>query len=225
MARTTQLSYPMPGARGSPGGTCNLPDFLTDDPDVGRLYDNVMAQVPGVTSDMIALVAWNTIEDFYQRTTYRREHVYWRMDPGIYYINFDPWPGDNGEWRVFRFLWFRGPDNFKFERPGAMRDLNATPPPSTRNGEVLLALKPKSLETELPYDLWSLWFECLQAGMMYRLMLQPAKPYSNMQAARMFAAQYTSGCAAARAMVQSNNITDGASWRYPLFAPGRIKNS
>jgi hypothetical protein len=217
MARTRTIQIPA-----ITGGPCELPPFLSDDPDLARLYDNVMAQVPGVTTDMIALVAWNTIQDFYQRTTYRREHVYWRMDSGVYTLNFDPWDND---WRTFRFLWFRGPDNFKFEPPGRIRDLNATPPPSTRNGEILLALKPESLATKLPYDVWTMWFECLQAGMMYRLCMQPGKPYSNMQSAHLYGVQYVSGCAGARALVQANNITDGASWRYPLFAPGRVKNS
>lgn len=215
MARARTMPIPT-------GPTCSLPEFLSSDPDLSRLYDNVMAQVPGVTTDMIALVAWNTIEDFYQRTTYRREHVYWRMDPGVYMLNFDPWDND---WRVFRFLWFNGPDNFKFTPPGQIRDLNATPPPSTRNGEILLALKPKSLATTLPYDVWTLWFECLQAGMLYRLCLQPSKPYSSPQAAHLYGSQYVSGCAAARALVQANNISDGASWRYPLFATGVVKNS
>jgi len=201
---------------------CDLPSFLTENPDLGRLYDNVMAQVPGLTTDMCVLVAWNTIEDFYQRTTYRREHVYWRMDAGVYSLNFDPW---DPEWRVFRFLWYRGPDNVKFEPPGVLRDLNAMPPPATRNGEVLLALKPKSIATRLPYDVWTLWFETLQAGMMYRLFLQPKKPYSDIQLARLHGAMYVSGCAGARALRQANSITDGASWRFPLFAAGRVKNS
>jgi hypothetical protein len=100
-------------------------------------------------------------------------------------------------------------------------DLECPAPDSARSGEVLLALKPSSLQSELPYDIWTQWFETLLAGALYRLFLQPAKPYSDPQAARLHAAAFRAGVASARAQAQAYNLTGGSSWRYPYFSQGR----
>ena len=65
--------------------------------DLDRFLDNIQVTMPGVTTDMTTLVAWNTIEDFYQRSTLRREHVFWALPPGITQLDFDPYDKD---WRV-----------------------------------------------------------------------------------------------------------------------------
>lgn len=197
--------------------TCDLPGYLSPEPDLNRLLDNVQAMVPGLTDEMLSMVAWNTIEDFYQSSTYRREHVYWRMDPGVLTINFDPY---DSHWRVCRFMGFSGLGRVKFEPPGRIRDLSSPPPDSERKGEVLLALKPRSLQTPLPYDVWTNYFEALLHGTLARLMLQPAKPYSDPQSARLYYTVYRKGVAGARAEAQAGHVRDGSSWSYPYFATG-----
>jgi len=197
------------------------PGWLSDKPELSRLLDNVQVQCPGVTSDLVTLVAWNTLEDFYQRSTYRREHIYWRMDPGIISINFDPY---DREWRAFKFLDFRGLSNPKFEAPALLRDLTCPCPDTTRDGEVLLALKPASIKTRFPYDIWTVWFETLLAGVVGRLYMMAGKPFSDPNMARVHLAKYSGGVARARAAMQSGNLTDGVMWRFPYFAIGRPKS-
>lgn len=185
--------------------------------DITRLFDNVQAVLPGVTTDMVAMVAWNTIEDFYQRSTYRREHVYWQLDPCKTVLQFDPY---NRDWRVCRFLGFRGLSNPKFVPPGQVIDVTCPTPDSQRDGEALLALKPNSLDTELPYDVWTNYFECLLNGVLHRLYLQPGKPWSDLNAMALHGKLYRAGISSARAEAQAHHLREAASWSYPYFATG-----
>ena len=195
---------------------CELPGYLTSDPGPDRLLDNLQALVPGLTVDMANLVCWNTIEDFFIKSTYRREHVFWRMDPGVMTLNFDPY---NSEWRVCWFLALRG-YNLKIEPPGRIRDLSHPAPDSVRNGEVLLGLKPSSINTLLPYPVWTTYWETLLQGALYRLYMQPGKPYSDLKAMELSGRLYRSGIAAARAAAQAGHVRDGQAWVYPYFATG-----
>ena len=185
--------------------------------DVTRLLDNLQMQVPGLTSDMAALVAWNTIEDFYIRSTYRREHVYWQLNPGEVQLQFDPY---DQNWRVCRFMDFCGLQKPKFIPPGTVLDLTSPTPDVVRNGEILLALRPKDINVELPADVWTTYWETLLAGAMYRLFYQPGKPYSDMNAGQLCGRAYRSGIASARADIQARHLRDSQAWSYPYFATG-----
>jgi len=199
----------------TPTSICELPAALGNNLDA--LYDAVQLQIPGVTADNVQLQAWRAIEDFYIRSTYRREHVYWRMDPGVATLSFDPW---DSHWRVFRFLGFQGLSRPKFEPPGRVRDLAWPIPDSTRNGEVLLGLRPTDINTPLGDDAWAMWFDTFVAGTMSRLFMQPGKPYSDAQMGKLQALEFRHGVVQARAHVQSGFITEGTAWRYPYFAGG-----
>ena len=184
------------------------------------LYDQIQVQLPGVTTDNVVMQTWNTIGDFYMGSTYQREHVYWCMNPGINVLDFDPW---NSDWRVFRFLDFRGLSRPKFEPPGRLRDLTC-PCDVTRNGEAVLALRPTRLDVDLGEDFWAMWYNTIEDGVMARLYLQPGKPFSDANMGRVKRQSFQSGIAQARAHVQSMFVTDGIPWRYPYFAYGRSKN-
>lgn len=214
---------------GGPGGPSlptptpivDMPTWLNPDATWEQLYDNVQVQLPGVTADNVQMQSWNTVYEFYLSSTYRREHVYWRMDPGVVTLSFDPW---DANWRVFRFLGFRGLSRVKFEPPGRIRDLSWPLPDTTRDGEVLLALRPESINTPLGDDFWAMWFDAIVAGALGRLYLQPGKPYSDAGMGRIQSAIYSKGVQQARAHVQSGFVTDGIPWCYPYFATGRPKN-
>jgi hypothetical protein len=198
--------------------TCIRPDtYFQTATDITRLFDNLQALIPGVTTDVVSLVIWNTIEDFYQRSTYRREHVYWQLNPLEYTLQFDPYDKD---WRVCRFLGFRGLSNVKFVPPGQVFDLTCPCPETLREGEALLALKPNNLNTLLPYDVWTNHFETLLNGAMERLFYQPGKPWSDVKAMALCAAQYRRGVASARAEAQAGHVREGSSWQFPYFAMG-----
>lgn len=199
---------------------CQRDEFFRTATDVTRLFDNVQALIPGITTDLVALAAWNAIENFYQRSTYRREHVYWRLDPGKAVLEFDPYDKPQNTWRVCRFLGFRGLSHPKFIPPGQVVDLSCPVPDSQRNGEALLALKPQNFETVLPYDVWTNHFETLLNGTLHRLYLQPGKPWSDLNAMTLHGRLYRGGVASARAEAQSHHLRDAGSWSFPYFATG-----
>jgi hypothetical protein len=196
---------------------CDRDQFYQAKYDVTRLFDYVQALVPGLTSDMAALTIWQAIEDFYIRSAYRREHVYWCLNPGETTLNFDPY---DSAWRVCWFMGFRGLGNPKFIPPGKVVDLTCPVPDSVRNGEAVLALKPDSFETELPYDVMTTYWEAIASGALYRLHLQPGKPYSDLNAAQIHAKMNRSGIASARANAQAQHLGEAAPWSYPYFATG-----
>lgn len=197
------------------------PAWLDADGSLDSVYDNVQIQCPGVTTDNVVLQTWNTIYDFYIRSTLRREHVFWCMEPGVCSLNFDPW---DTHWRVIRFLGFRGLSDPKFEPPGRLRDVAWPVNDTTRNGEVLLALRPNSINTPLGEEFWGLWFDPICAGVIGRLYMQPGRPYTDTGMARVQLGMYRAGVAQARAHVQSGFLTDGATWRFPYFAIGHSKS-
>jgi len=196
---------------------CGDTGLFQSSTDLDRLLDNVGALVPGLTTDLLTMVCWNTIEDFYQRSTYRREHVYWVLNPQEVVINFDPY---DSNWRVCRFMGFSGLQQAKFIPPGRVQDTTYPVPDNERNGEALLALKPNNLRVDLPYDVWTNYFEALMNGVLHRLYMQPGKPYSDMQAAQLHGRLYRSGIASARAEAQAQHVREGAPWRFPYFAVG-----
>jgi hypothetical protein len=199
--------------------SCDQPPegYFQTSNDVTRLFDNLQAIIPGLTTDVASLVIWNTIEDFYIKSTYRREHVYWTLPPGETVLQFDPY---DTQWRVCRFMGFSGLSNIKFVPPGRVIDLTYPAPDSERRGEALLALKPKDIQTQLPYDVLTTYWETLMSGACHRLYLQPGKPYSDLNAAQAFGRLYRSGIASARGDVQAGHLRDGSSWRFPYFAAG-----
>jgi hypothetical protein len=138
------------------------------------------------------------------------------MDPGVVTLNFDPYDQD---WRVCRFLDLRG-SNIKFEPPGRIRDLTYPTPDNARDGEVTLALKPRSINTILSYDVWTTYWETLLNGALYRLYMQPGKPYSDLGAAQLTGKLHRSGIASARADIQAAHLRDGIAWSFPYFANG-----
>ena len=221
-----------PGAPGPPGrnsGDPVLPVIPLPDCDpfackfgLEALYDQVQLQMPGVTTDNVVLQTWNAISDFYVGSTYRREHIYWRMNPGVNTLSFDPW---DSHWRVFRFLGFRGLSRVKFEPPGRIRDLSWPIPDTTRNGETYVALRPECHTTQLGDDFWAMWSNTIEAGVLGRLYLQPGKPYTDAAMGRVQYQLFSKGVAQARAHAQAMFVTDGVPWRYPYFAYGRSKSS
>lgn len=195
------------------------PVYFQTTNDITRIFDNVQGVMPGVTTDMAALVIWNTIEDFFTRSAYKREHVYWELQPGEIEIQFDPYDPQR-QWRVCWFLGFTGLQNPKFVPPGLVIDLTNPTPQNVRSGEALLALKPDNIQVELPYDVLTKYWEAIVSGVLHRLYMQPGKPYSDLNASQIHGRLYRSGVASARGDAQSWHLRDQASWQFPYFATG-----
>jgi hypothetical protein len=82
--------------------------------------------------------------------------------------------------------------------------------------QVLVSLKPKSSVKQVPHIAVTDFYEAILAGVLYRVLNQPGKPYSNPSLAVEFEAKFRQyiGMYAALAKKGFNN---GASWRFPRF--------
>lgn len=199
--------------------TSDLSSFLGSDPSISRLYDNVQAVVPGVTLSLIKMFSWNTIEEFYLRSTSRRELVNWQMAVGVSEIDFNPF---DETWLVGWVLHVDGLYNPQILMPGRVIDRNT--PAQARTGTALLALHPVNFDVIFPPELWVHWFETILDGTLARLYGQPAKPYSSPQLAQYHMARYRAGLNRARDAA-NREYTDGPGrWCFPRFANGRRKN-
>jgi hypothetical protein len=195
--------------------------YLGDDPGLTRLLDNVQGMVPAVLLPVVKLVAWNTIEEFYIRSTWRRELVTWCIPEGADQVDFNPFDGD---WLVAWVLDVRGLTHYRVRPPAVLQDMDCPAQGGERRGWALLALKPSSFDAEFDSLLYQNWFETILDGCLYRLYAQPAKPYSNPQLAQYHARMFRAGCQRARA-VAMQDYTDGPGrWRFPMYANGRRKN-
>jgi hypothetical protein len=208
--------------------------YLGEDPQLERLYDNVQAMVPGVLLPVVKMAAWNTIEEFYIRSTWRREWVEWCLPPGVNEVDFNPYDGD---WLVAWVLDFgssnHGMDRGFFSYGSIVRMMVKPParliavdcsPNAERRGWALLALKPVNFNTEFDPLLFQQWFETILDGILYRLMVQPAKPYSNAQMAQFHAKMWKAGCNRARVVATKDYTNGPGRWAFPYFSAGRAKN-
>lgn len=193
--------------------------FLSADPDANRLYDNVQAVVPGLNFSLLQMMLWNTIEDFYIRSTLERRWQSWQMANGIQEVVFNPY---DENWLVAWLLDYTGLNNALVIPPATIVDV-CSGAVGLRQGTVLLALKPTSFAASLPASLWSTWFEAIKSGTLARLYELPAKPWSNPQIAVEKMREYRAGVSQARSYAQNQYTDGGGRWSFPYFARGRRK--
>ena len=204
--------------------TDNLNSTLGSNPGLARLYDNIMLQVPAVGLSLVKLMVWNTIEEFYLRSTARRETVFWTMSVGMTQIDFNPY---DATWLVAWILDVSGLTFPQIRMPGLLIDTQPNGQAFQRTGSVLLALKPVSFSTDLPPELFEQWFETILDGSLARLYMQPAKPWSSVQLAGYHGGRYRGGISRARAIAQGSFTDGGGRWRFPQaqgFAMGKRKS-
>jgi hypothetical protein len=89
-----------------------------------------------------------------------------------------------------------------------------------QNLTVNCALRPKMSVTQVPKICVTDFYEAILNGVLYRLLNQPAKPYSNPQLAAYFETRFRKdiGVYAGKA---KKGFAGGASWQFPYFGNGR----
>lgn len=199
--------------------TDDLSATLGDNPDITRVCDNILAVVPAVTLPLIQLELFNAIEEFAVRGTYFRETVYWNMAIGVSSIDFNPFSADMS---VCWVLSQTGLYRWRINPPAEMIDLTE-PPTTLRTGSAIVALKPRSLDSNLPPHMWTQWFETILDGTKGRLYAQPAKPWSNPQLAQYHGARFRMGFNRARDIAARAYSNQQPNWAFPYFAAGRRK--
>ncbi len=116
------------------------------------------------------------------------------------------------------------PSSYFMVRPDIIA-LDPTPVPvdtNPLNMSVLCALKPKPSVKQVPHIAVTNFYDAILAGVLYRILNQPAKPYSNPSLSMYFESRFRTliGTYAGAAKKGFNN---GASWRFAYFGnPSRI---
>lgn len=62
------------------------------------------------------------------------------------------------------------------------------------------------------------WNEVFFDGLLYRMMMQPQKPYTNTELGLYHGQRFRAGMADARGATKQQNLYDGQAWRFPAFA-------
>lgn len=199
--------------------TDDLQTTLGSQPDIERVYDNVLAIVPAVTFPLVKLALWNAIEEFALRSTYFRETVYWTMGIGVATVDFNPF---SAAMSVCWVLSQKGLYRWQIAPPAALVDL-VSPQTAVRTGEAIVALKPVSLEADLPAHMWTQWFETILDGTLGRLYALPAKPWSNGPLAQYHGTRFRQGLNRARDIAARGYSNQQPNWSFPYAASGRRK--
>lgn len=62
------------------------------------------------------------------------------------------------------------------------------------------------------------WNEVIFNGLLWRMMMQPGKPYTNTELGVFHGQRWRGGCADARGATLQHNVYDAQNWRFPAFA-------
>lgn len=184
-----------------------------------RIYDAVEATIPGVLHSMVQLVVWDSLEEFCSRSTYWRELLEWTMGVGVTQIDLNP---IDANMRVQWVLNVCGLGHcYRIKPTSILIDTGPgqiTPADTVRTGTAWVICKPSKLSADLPawVDDWS---EGLRDGALYRLYMQPSKPYSDKAAAQFHGKRYRTQIQLAR--VEAKKLCECDAPRFPYFARGR----
>lgn len=105
-------------------------------------------------------------------------------------------------------------------RPDVMALAPVPNPVQVTTMELLVALKPKQTVKQVPHIAVSDFYDAILAGVLYRVLNQPGKPYSNPALSMQFESRFRTliGTYAAKAKTGYNG---SATWRFPYFGSPR----
>jgi hypothetical protein len=191
--------------------------------DLTRLMNNARIHVPGALDDSIKLELFNTLDDFLQRTNIWREDIDFVAAPGrTSYELIGTEPG-----YVVSLLCSVNsaglPVAATMEIPGTL-DLAADP----SHREELTAtvsytvVDPTGSDDfpQMPEGILLKYGQWILAGVIGRMMSQPAKPYTNERMGIFNLRKYGVGVAHAISATRHKNVYGGQAWCFPRFARG-----
>jgi hypothetical protein len=196
---------------------------MTESREITRLMDNARLHVPGALDAALKLELFNTFDDFLQRSLFWQESIDYMTSVG------------------------RTSYELAGTEDGAIVSLvsnvngSDTPIRATMDtlGAIELAITPAQVEEltatvaytvvdpvdvddypRIPDLLLSKYGAGILAGLIARMMSQPAKPYTNERLAIFNSRKFNAAVATARAAVAHANLHGGQTWRFPSFGPG-----
>lgn len=192
--------------------------------DVNRLMDHVRIKCPGVLDGVAHMEIFSTLDEFFMKTNIWTDDIAFKVlhtmqrgdqidivpDEGLINRLLWVWNGDKAQRRVTMPI----PGTLEFAAPvdadgvwSARVALTVTDP----------VAKSGALEGMPRAPAWVLkkYHEGLLSGVLFRLMSQVAKPYSNPRMALLHNRIYKNAESAAVSEGRHQNLMGGQTWRYP----------
>jgi hypothetical protein len=198
--------------------------MATQAPELNRLMDNARVHLPGALDAGLKLELFNTLDEFLQGSKFWQEDIEYTARAGR--TSYEVIGTEAGA--VIELM---------ANVNSSGRDVSASMPAL---GTLVLRADPMQTDTftatvaytvvdpmgtedypVIPEGALIKYGDGIKAGLIARMMLQPAKPYTNQQLAVLNMRKFNGTIAQARADVRHRNVYDGQTWRFPSFARGR----
>jgi len=199
-------------------------------PPFDRLYSDIKLQVPGAVDAVIGNAMWGAVDEFLTETNVWVDEVPFQVQPNVREYVVTP----SGKGAFVRLLMVFDPAAAWPEKRWVQQGVTFAPPnkihlmysPSTATTWVAAFSKHITGQAEqatipLPTTdnsidwIFDRYRDCLVSGTLASLYMQPARPYSNPQLAKLHGALFTSKKGKARAEVLHANVYGGQRWMYP----------
>lgn len=189
-----------------------------------RLMSNARIYLPGALDDGLKLELFNVLNDFLQQSKFWREDIDYTA---------------NSTRTSYELA---GTEEGAITELVANVDSNGNSVPATMDILGTLALKTAPSQTQVytatvaytvvdptdansypqfPDGLLQKYGEGILAGLLGKMMSQPAKPWTNERMAIFNLRKFAGAVANARAAVRHKNLYGGQTWHFPKFAGGR----
>lgn len=192
--------------------------------DAARLMNNLRIALPGALDGAIQLEVFNLFNEFFQETNLWQEKLEFTITPANAIGSKIPLTPNAGS--INRLMWVFDANNVQRNMampiPGELLVLEAA------NGtEIWTATVANTCTDPVPtsgslggFPLCPGWIlqkynNGLMSGILARMMVQPAKPYTNPKLSMMHTSTYRKAVSEGRTEARRMNIYAGQTWRFP----------
>lgn len=195
-------------------------------PDLNRIYDTAKVYLPGALNAAMQLEFFQLLDDFFSSTNCWTEDIQFTVaattltylqDPLQYTYTLTPSMGG-----ITRVAWTVNADgapvSASMPTPGDLVLANNPGGTSTYTSRVILSVNEpvtRGGDTQLPEWVLSKYGSSLMEGLVGRMMMQPAKPYTAKQDGMMHMRIYMAARAAAKVEAARQNVYGGQAWQFP----------
>jgi hypothetical protein len=186
-----------------------------------RLFNHAKAYLPGAGEDMLKYELFAMLDEFFIDTGIWRETISVGVTTDGYLYEIEP---DTASAKIVRLHSVTHDGSpVRAALTGSTELTFFTAPTAAYTYEVILIVSvgdPVSSSTgmpEVPEWIYERYFNTLLAGLISKMMGQPAKPYSNEAQSIIWGRKFRSGMNAARRDANVMHLNDGQRWRFPAF--------
>lgn len=187
--------------------------------DITRLMNNLRIQLPGAVDGAIKLEVYNAINRFFQGSNSWREDIQVDVTPDVQSYELVP----SGPCTLVRLMGVVNADDYPVQAvldPETFDLVLLKPQTDTATYVAQVALTiAEPLDREgypvMPSWLFKLYSNEIISGVLSRMLLHPAKPYSNPQLAEFHRLNFRSAVAKAKTKANHKYAYRAQAWRFP----------